>query len=356
MKRKKNILKNILRYALLLCLFIFSFFFLSKDLKLSELKIAFGYIDVKFIIFAIILVVIQIFLQAINYLIMGRGLGLNISVFKSFLYCSVDLFFSQVTPFAVGGQPAMVYEMKKKDDYPVAKTTTMALLHAFLNKLSLIICVIVAAIFCFNEYFVYNSDNKLLFYLLILGIITNLIIGFISFSMMFMGPFAYKMGTRMILWFNKLKLIKKPIEKCNALRLSIINFKKSNEYMKTHVTTSLLVLFICIIKRIATFSIAFLVYKSFGFKEYGFISIIFAQTIYTVISDSFIVPGGIGVAETSIKSIYDKIYASFGNGIGDVAALIVRVISYYILLIISGISTLMLFIIKKRKKVIIDEK
>ena len=86
---------------------------------------------------ALLMVFAQIYIQGLCYKVMTHKFDMRFNTLQGFGYCSIDLFFSQITPFAVGGQPIMIYEMSKRD-YPASKTTTMVLLYSFLNKLALI--------------------------------------------------------------------------------------------------------------------------------------------------------------------------------------------------------------------------
>ncbi len=348
MDKKK--LKKILKYALVPLLFVFSFWYLFKDIEFSSLKDAMISLDTRYLTLAIVMIFAQIFIQGLCYVIMGHGLNCNITPVTGFGYCGVDLFFSQLTPFAVGGQPMMIYEMKTKGDLPVAKTTTMVLLYSFLNKLALIILAVFAAIFCWNEFFVNDDHSNLMVVLLIFGICSNLFLASFSIIFMFMGNFAYRIGARIIFWLHAHHLLYDPYVKCKKLHRTIMNFKESNRYVKNHIFMSIFVLLLCILKRIATFSIAYFIYRGFGLSEHGFFYIIFAQTVYAVISDSFPIPGGIGAAETSIKQLYEGIYANAAEGVAETAAILVRGISYYGLILVSGITTIIVMTRKKKNK------
>ena len=347
---KKKKIKKILKYSLIPLLFIFSFWYLFKDIEFSNLKDAMSSLDSRYLSLAITMIFAQIFIQGLCYVIMGNGLDCHITPVTGFGYCSVDLFFSQLTPFAVGGQPMMVYEMKAKGDLPVAKTTTMVLLYSFLNKLALIILAILAAIFCWDQFFANASHSKLMVGLLIFGVCSNLFLASFSIIFMFMGYFAYKVGARIIFTLHHHHMLYNPYSKCKKLYKTVMNFKASNRYVKEHLFMSFIVLVLCILKRFATFSIAYFIYRGFGLSEHGFFYIIFAQTVYAVISDSFPIPGGIGAAEASIKQLYEGIYAGAAEGVSETAAILVRGISYYWLILVSGITTITVMVRRKKYK------
>lgn len=352
MKNKK--LKKVLKYIFIIALFLFSFWYLLKDLNLNEIKNNIDKMNIYFLIPAVLLIFGQIFVQGFCYIVMSKGLEVKLNPIKASKYVSVDLFFSQLTPFAIGGQPMMVYEMKSKDGIEVAKSTPMVLIYSFMNKLALIVMAIVVSIFYFNDFFA-QSDSKIMIILLIFGVCSNIIIASLSIMFMFMGSLMYKIGIRLILWFYKHNLIKNPLAKVRSLRVMVKNYKESNKYFKNHKLTLLFVFLLCVLKRVITFSVAYVIYKSFGLKEHSFIYIISAQTVYALVSDSFPIPGGIGAAEVSIKHLYDGIYETAPTGISGLAAVLVRFISYYLLIIITGITTMGVMFRKNGKKVYLKD-
>lgn len=346
--KNKKIIKKIIKYVLIILLFVFSFWYLFKDINYKDLSHAMKSLDSRYLTLACLMVFVQIFIQGLCYVFMGHGLDCDINPVNGFGYCSVDLFFSQITPFAVGGQPMMVYEMKAKDKLPVSKTTTMVLLYSFLNKLALIILAVLAAIFYWNEFF-HNADHSgLMVGLLIFGVCSNLFLASFSIIFMFMGDFAYKVGARIIFTLHRHHLLTNPYSKCKSLYKTVLNFKASNRYVKEHLFMSFVVLLLCILKRFSTFAIAYFIYRGFGLSEHGFFYIIFAQTVYAVISDSFPIPGGIGAAEASIKQLYEGIYSGAAEGVSETAAILVRGLSYYWLILVSGVTTII--VMARRKK------
>ncbi len=340
----KKILKKIWKPVVLILIYVLSFYFLLKDCDFKDLGEAFQSMKPTFFILAILMVFAQIYIQGLCYKVMTRSFNMKFNTLQGFGYCSIDLFFSQITPFAVGGQPIMIYEMSKRD-YPASKTTTMVLLYSFLNKLALILMAIIA-VCLYSELFI--AHNWVQVGLLIFGVVCNLIIASISIVCMFMGGFVYRSGTKTILRLHKRGLVKKPYKKIRKLRRSIKDFKESNKFVKQHLFISFVVLLLCILKRIATFSIGFFIYKGLGLSGHGFIYIIAVQTVIALVADSFPIPGGVGAYESTFASLYETIYP---ENLQTAALLMVRGISYYLLIIVSGATTVfMTFTGKKKKK------
>ena len=344
----KKVLKKIWKPVVLILIYALSFFFLLKDCNFKDLGSAFKTMKVTYFILALLMVFAQIYIQGLCYKVMTRSFKIKFNTLQGFGYCSIDLFFSQITPFAVGGQPVMIYEMNKRD-YPVSKTTTMVLLYSFLNKLALILMAIIA-VCLYSELFI--GHNWVQVALIIFGIVCNLLIASISIVCMFMGGFVYRTTTKIILRLHKRGIVKKPFKRIRKIRRSVKDFKESNKFIKNHLCISFVVLLLCILKRVATFSTAFFIYKGLGLSGHSFIYIIAVQTVIALVADSFPIPGGVGAYESTFESLYSDIYPS---NLSVAALLMVRGISYYFLIMVSGATTMfMTFKGKKKKKEEVD--
>lgn len=92
-----------------------------------------------------------------------------------------------------------------------------------------------------------------------------------------------------------------------------------------------------LLQRIALFSVTYFVYRAFGLFEYGVVDIIALQSIISIAVDMLPLPGGIGVSENLFLIIFKKI---FKGSLIMPGMLLSRGISYYGLLIISAVVTL----------------
>lgn len=339
-KKKKN---KIIKVVLLLVLFAVSFYILFRDCDFEEISGNISNMNIGFLALGFFMVFVQIFIQGLCYRAMGRSYKQKIGFLEGFGYCSSDLFFSQLTPFAVGGQPVMVYEMNKRG-HPVSKTTTMVLLYSVLNKAALIILAIVAIAMYASLFF--TSDTVLLV-LLICGIASNLLIGGFGILCMFSGSLVYHVGARSIFWLANKKLLKNPYRKVKKLSKTIIDFQESNHFLKSHKSLFFIVLGLCLLKRIATFAVGFFVYLAFGLEGKSFVYLILIQTILAVIADSFPIPGGIGAYESSCLILYETFYPT---DLVSSGVLVVRFIGYYFLIFVSGIATIILRFTSKKKE------
>ena len=96
--------------------------------------------------------------------------------------------------------------------------------------------------------------------------------------------------------------------------------------------------FITLIQRLLLFSIAYILYKSFGLKNYNYIDLLMIQISVQVAIEALPLPGGSGLSENMFKYMFTSI---FGLKLCDIAMIFTRAFSFYIPLVMSGIIILL---------------
>ena len=113
------------------------------------------------------------------------------------------------------------------------------------------------------------------------------------------------------------------------------DYNSSAEYIKNNPMVNVKVFFVCLIQRIALFSIAYFVYKSFNIQgDASFFDLLAIQVAVAMAVDSLPLPGGVGAAEAFTLQLFTAVY---GAGLVNTATLLTRGISYYLCLLISGV-------------------
>lgn len=305
-----------------------------KDCDFSSIASSIGTLKIQYLALAILMMIFQIYLEGYSIKLLAKKYDIRIGHGKSFVYSSVDLYFSQITPFAIGGQAMLVYYMAK-DNISVSKSTIISLLYSVLNKIALVIIGLIAFILLNDS--LHLSDDWSFIALLILGIVTNVII--ISFCILCMfarRPF-YMVACKFIRALGRKGVIKEPEYKIVKLTRTLAEYKKARAFIKEHLFMIIRVLILCLIKRIITFSIVFFVYKSLSLNGVSFYRIILIQSVLALISDSFIIPGGMLAFESCYAVLYSQVFPA---DLTSISMLLTRLASYYLLMLFTGIVTL----------------
>ena len=127
-------------------------------------------------------------------------------------------------------------------------------------------------------------------------------------------------------------------EKSEKLELELNKYQNSSSYIKNNKLVILKTILTTYIQFIAFYSVSYWVYCSFGLKEYNFIQILTIQSILYATVSGIPSPGAVGVTEGGFIEIFKSMIPyNMING----AMLLNRGISFYLLVCISGITTIL---------------
>lgn len=326
MEKSKKILKNLLVFILLIGL---TFYIFLKDQDIMQIVKVLSNVDIKFIIIAIICMFIYVICEAINIGRTLKILGESTNFLKNIKYALIGFFFSSITPAASGGQPMEIYYMYK-DKISVANSTLALLINLCAFQIITISFALVS-IFINIQYL-----SKGLIWFFILGISLNLS----ALILLLIGIFSKRLSTALIkftvkiLKFFRIKNIEQKQEK---LETEIGKYQGSAAYIKKNKNIIIKTLITTFIQVIFFYSVSYWVYRSFGFNEHNIFDIVTLQAVLYATVSGIPSPGAVGITEGGFMSIFRSVYAQ--EAIGG-AMLLSRGISFYFLVLISGIVSI----------------
>ncbi len=307
-----------------------TFIVLLKDYDLEELVEYIKNADKKYLLMAMAMPIIFLSLQSLSTQSIQRRLDCKNGFYNNLNYAAVDFYFCSITPCATGGQPLAIYYMSK-DDIPISKSTIITLLNTATYKLVLIFLGIIALIFSRNLIFGSKIILPILFFI---GLVINSGLCFLCFSGIYAHDIIFKLGCKIINLLHRFKIVK-DLERTKAnFEFKIKEYAKGGEFIKKNPLVFAEVFGYNLIQRVAFFSVAYFIYRAFGYTEYSFITLLCVQVIISIAVDSLPIPGGIGMSEGLLLVIYNKIYElSFIMP----AMILTRFFGFYLCLLISGI-------------------
>ncbi len=307
-----------------------TFYLLLKDCDFNNILEAVKGAQYRYLILS--------FIMAIVY-IMGEGQCINIIIkslkgsanrFLCFIYGCIDFYFCAVTPSATGGQPIAAYYMSK-DGVSVATSTIALLLNTIQYKLVLLVLGFAAVIFKFNIFL----ESFWFTFMFVFGIVANIITITLCLVAIFSKPLLDKVIYKIINGLVRIKLIKNRRKIIEKYKYQFKDYEKSAEYIKSNPIVNIKVFFVCLVQRVALFSIAYFVYKSFcPDGNVTFIDLLSIQVAVAMAVDSLPLPGGVGAAEAFTVQLYTIVY---GPDLVPTATLLTRGMSYYLCVLVSGI-------------------
>ena len=332
-KRRSDGTKHILSLLLVVLLVAATFFILLRNSDLHQLGQSMEHVKIPYILLGIFMMVFCVACEGECARVILRSLGCRISVGKSFVYSCSDYYFSAITPSATGGQPAMAYYMSR-DGIHLSKSS-VALLLTLIQYMGVLVLLGIAAFFI--EFDFIMKSHRIVLIMTIVGVILSCILVGACLFAMFSKTAVRIVGDKLIWLCGKMKLVKHVEVKTKAFHQHLSDYHSSAVYIKEHPGISIRVFMICILQRLALFSITYFIYKSFGLTGYTCVEIIALQTLATLAVSTLPLPGAVGVAESMFLVLFVPV---FGTALNAPAMLLTRGINYYFCMVFTGIVTL----------------
>ena len=326
MKKKGKMFRNALIFIILIVL---TFYILLKDQNPIEILNIIFSARLEFVFMGILCMFIYIILEAKNIGRTLKKLNEKSTFIKNIKYALIGFFFSSVTPAASGGQPMQIYYMYK-DGISVSNSTLALLLNLTSMQISTISIALVSLIFN------YKYLNKLLIILFIIGILLNssaLILLLIGVFSKRLSQWLIKVAIK-ILEFFKVKNLEAKKEK---FATELMKYQEGARYVKKNKILMVKILITTLVQFLVYYSVTYWTYRALGFSENNILKMISIQSILYATVSGIPSPGAVGVTEGAFTEIFRNIYPA---NVMSSAVLLNRGINFYLLVIVSGIITI----------------
>lgn len=282
--------------------------------------------------------------HAISYLC--RFSGGSVRKRRGFTYASFDIYFSAITPSATGGQPAAAIAMMK-DGVPAAATTMALLMNLMMYNVSLI----VLALFCFIACpAVYQHFDTLARVLIWAGIATQAVMMLLFFLLVFYSPLVLRIARWGLNILTKLRLIKDAEKRQESLEKMAVEYRSCTQSIWHKPKTLLYTFFLNFMQRISHLGVTLCVFMALGGKLRNLLEVFTLQGFAVLGSNSVPIPGAVGVADYMFINGFTPLLGK-ENVIHMV--LLTRGISFYLCLVMCGVTILLHYIrhyLKKQTK------
>lgn len=261
----------------------------------------------------------------------------------------LGVYYNNVTPLAVGGQPFEIYHLSKHK-VQTGCATSAPIATFFLNQLAFVVCGIISIILFSTNALglpdVVASSPVMTGAIIVAGI--GCACCFIVPALVITFCFMPKMGARavhLVMFIGgKLKIVKKPKETTFRTIKNVVNNSRCLKKIAKNPLTLISNIALSFGEQLANCSIAYFSLKFFGFQPgiWGVNIIGWAQVLelcfilYAAVS--FVpTPGNSGAADLSFAFLFSAV--GLGKGFVFPAMLTWRIISFYLTLVIGFIFT-----------------
>ena len=339
----KNIKKYVFSAVLFVLLILGTYYFILKDYSIQEFLASLKNCNPFILMWAFVLLISYAFFHCLYLKRMFYHLGYKINWYQALGYIMTEVYFSAITPSSMGGQPVEMIEMSK-DKIPYRVNSVVILLNTLIYKVALVFLAIIGFLFFSQKLFTFNT---LFNWLVLLGFVTTLLVMLLFFLLIYSEKLMYRIIQFVLKILKKFK-VKNVAEREAKLKESLKEYQECAKFTKKHPKILLEAFVILLLQRISILSISYVIYLSFGLNEMSIFEVIAFQVCITLGSDFVPFPGGVVVSEGLLLQANQIIY---GTVLATSGMMLLRGISFYLLVIFSFIFYLFFHFVKRRKAV-----
>lgn len=320
-----------------------TFYLLFREQNLKEVWTVVRDANAVWVWFAIISMGVYVFCGGYSIRVLMMGRGSLVTIPQCIEYSFLEIFFSAITPSSTGGQPMQLRAMSK-DGHPVTDSTGALIAITLLYKLSFLwLC----GMFFLLEFRYVAATMKSIRALAFLGLLLN--VALITF--LIVALFSKRLTDALIRLavriLGKLHFVKNVPEMMDRMREKVDEYYECSQFFRRNPRQIVKTFGVLTIQRIAILIIPFCIYKSFGMSGQSLFHVLATQLIINLCCDMLPIPGAVGVSEALFISLFGPIFSERHL---YPAVLMSRGISFYFLLLVSGLSIVVFKVIRSVRK------
>jgi hypothetical protein len=315
----------------------------SKTMSIPKLWESLKTADPKWIFAAVLCMLGFIYFEGAALLVIVRASGYKQGQFSGLVYSASDIYFSAITPSASGGQPASAYFMMK-DGIPAGVTTAALIVNLIMYTLAILAIGLVSVILDASVFLNFKAFPSKVLIIAGLVVLSGLLFGF--FMLLRHGKALFRVINKIMVFLHKHHLLHH-LEKKQKKLDKVIEDYENCVSMTAGKTKALFVAFIFnVIQRLSQILVSVMVYNAFYGPGKGSIKVFVTQSMATIGSNCVPIPGAMGVADyLMLDGFKDLLNAEQAIHLEMMS----RGISFYICIIISGLTTILGYLVFKNK-------
>lgn len=334
-------MKKYINYGLLIMLLVSTFFAIFSKLDFKSLLSVLKSINLWYLMSGIICMIAFWGIEAGILDILLKRVHPKAKFWTAFKITLVGQYYSFLTPFASGGQPAQLYELRK-DNIPLTSGTAVLVSKFVLFQVTVTIYSLVLTIFKLQ---MIVGNLKVASTFVFVGLFINTIGLVVTILIIFNSDKMKRVFKKIILWLHHIRTVKKPEKHIHKLIEFIDEYDRCLQKYKDDWLLTLGLFSATVIQLTLFFSITFFVYKSLGLSGVSIYHVITLQAMLYMAIAFIPSPGTVGAAEVGFNMLLGTVFSS---KLIMVALLLWRCISYHFGLIVCGLFTFYLYTFERR--------
>ncbi len=327
---KKSHRKQLFNILFVLALAAFTAWTVS-DMDFAAVKEFFAVCNPWFMIGALVCMVGYFFFEGISLHLIIRRFGGKPRFRDSISYAAADVYYSNITPSATGGQPASAFYMMR-DGIP-GGIACFGLIFNLLAFAAALLVVGTVVLLCNIPLFL--SYEPLARVLILIGLLFQIVLIGVFGACLFFPKMILKIGHFFINLLCKIHIFKNKEKWTGKINGMVDKYRTSLDYFKQHKMLIFPVLFFDILQRVSLIGISCFVCTSI--TDLSLWEIFAIQTFVVLGFNAVPLPGGSGAFEYMYLEAYAHV---FTDDMTKTTMLITRVISYYLAIVVCAAITL----------------
>lgn len=345
MEQKKIKMKEMLIGLCLVALLAWvTFHFLFKKHSMEILQETFVKADIRYVMLGFLCMLVFISCEAANIRLLMRTFQKKVPVRRSLSYASAGFYFSAITPSATGGQPMQLYYMVR-DGFGFAQSSFTLLTMAAVYQMTVLIygSFMVAANFSFVM-----AQGTLIRWLLVFGILVNGICSCSILLIILNSLLAERAAMGLVRILSGLRIIRNRKKMERKVERLIDEYSRGGAYIRQYPFVIARLFLRVFIQLSALFLVPYFSGLALGISVSpgGFLAM---QAVLSLAVTAVPLPGSVGASEGSFMALYSSV---LGTGQAFTVMALSRGISFYGLLVITGLVTAVLQFSKKQHKIV----
>ncbi len=273
-----------------------------------------------------------IIFEGLAILVICRSFGYKTRLGRSFIYSASDIYFSAITPSASGGQPASAFFMMK-DGIPGTLVTVALLANLIMYTASIVLLGIVSLI-CYPSLILnFSTASKTLIFF---GFMVMLSLLILFILLVFKKGILHGLCRFAVKIAAKLRLVKNAERKLESLNQKMENYSAQASMLAGKGKVLFFAFALNLLQRICQIAVTAFTYLAEGGKLSNFFEVFFTQTDVTLGSHCVPIPGAMGVTDYLMLDGFGEL--RIANP--EFLEILSRSLSFYICIIICGLTTL----------------
>lgn len=295
-----------------------------------------------FLAAAILVTVVYFFFEGGIIRLLMQSQDVPMTIAASMKIGLIGIYYSYITPSSTGGQPMQAAYLRR-DKIPVGLSTAVLIMKFFCFQCAFVLCSVFSFVFMYDKI---ASDNPGILPFIILGLTIN------GGSILFFGSMFFRpvLGAlcRFAKWLaGRFKRLSARFRVAETIDKFQADFGSCAENFRGKRKSVVLGILLSVPQFILQMSVLYFVFRSFGYREPGFLEIFAMQSLLQVSVSFMPMPGASGAQEIGFSNF---LRGYFVNNDLYAAVMVWRFFTYYLVVIAGAVLVVVDQFLYNRKK------